>query len=87
VLTVAEVLAMALSIVPGGVGVLEIVAGVLGARVGLPVSLGVIATVTDRLVENLVLAPVGLAVWLRLRPSVARVVLDAPSSTGPEVTS
>jgi uncharacterized membrane protein YbhN (UPF0104 family) len=79
VLTVAEVLAMALAVVPGGVGVREVVAGIFGAAVGLPASLGVIATVTDRLVEYVILAPVGLAAWIRLRPSVA---LDCRSDVG-----
>jgi hypothetical protein len=73
VLTVAEVLAMALAIVPGGVGVREVVAGVLATTVGLPASLGVIATVTDRLLEYVVLAPACLAVWLRLLPATEPV--------------
>jgi hypothetical protein len=78
VLTIAEVLAMALALEPGGIGVREIVAGALGATVGLPASIGVTATVTDRLVESVVLAPVGLAVWLRLRPSLELEPVDRP---------
>jgi hypothetical protein len=61
-----------------GIGVREIVAGVLGVTVGLPASLRVSATVTDRLVEYVVLAPVGLAVWLRLRPSLDLEPVDRP---------
>jgi hypothetical protein len=51
-----------------GIGVRQIVAGVLGASIGLPAPLSVIATVPDRLVKYAVLVPVGLAVWLGLEP-------------------
>jgi uncharacterized membrane protein YbhN (UPF0104 family) len=85
VLTVAEVLAMAMAVVPGGIGLREVIAGVLAAAVALPASLGVIAIVIDRLVEYVVLVPVGFAAWLRLRPSAVREIrVCVPSA--PEMT-
>jgi uncharacterized membrane protein YbhN (UPF0104 family) len=61
-LTVAAALANAAGIFPGGLGLRELIAGVLSPLVGLPVAAGVLGAAVDRLIGLTVLATVALAV-------------------------
>ena len=64
-LTVAGVVASALGFVPGGLGLREALAGVIGGLVGLPVATGVLAAAVDRLVGLPVLAVLAAGVSIR----------------------
>lgn len=55
-LTVAGVVASAVGIVPGGLGLREVLAGAIAGLVGLPAATGVLAAAVDRLVGLPVLA-------------------------------
>ncbi len=65
VLTVAEVLASATAVFPGGLGIREVLAGGLAPVVGLPIALGVVASAVDRFLDYVILGPACFALWLR----------------------
>ncbi|MCC5947075.1 MAG: flippase-like domain-containing protein [Nitriliruptoraceae bacterium] len=65
VLAVAGVLATAVGIVPAGLGVREGLSALLAEAVGLPAALGFLASLVDRVLGLVVVAPVGL--WLASR--------------------
>lgn len=66
-LVVAGVAAAATGIFPGGLGIRELLAGVISPVVGLPAALGLLATAVNRLVEYAVLLPVSLYLAVRKR--------------------
>lgn len=59
-LTVAGVVAAATGIFPGGIGLREVLAGLIGPLVDLPARLAVLAAVGNRIAEYVVLAPTAL---------------------------
>ncbi len=63
-LTVAAALASAAGVFPGGLGLRELIAGVLSPLVGLPVAAGILGASFDRLIGLLVLALAATAVTL-----------------------
>jgi hypothetical protein len=66
-LVIAGVAAAATGIFPGGLGLRELLAGVVSPLVGLPAALGVLATAVNRLIEYAVLLPVSLYLGIRRR--------------------
>lgn len=66
-LVIAGVAAAATGIFPGGLGIRELLAGVISPMVGLPAALGLLATAVNRLVEYAVLLPVSLYLAIRKR--------------------
>lgn len=75
-LSIAAVVASATGLLPGGLGVRELVAAGISPVVGLPASVGLATTAVARISELAVLAPWGM--WLVLRPSPP-VPAPAPS--------
>jgi uncharacterized membrane protein YbhN (UPF0104 family) len=71
VLPVAGVLASALGFLPGGLGVREVLAGLLSGANGDPAAVGVLASGLDRIVALPVLAALALALaaWERRHPA------------------
>jgi hypothetical protein len=76
-LTVAEVLASATGVFPGGLGIREVVAGVISPVVGLPIALGVIAAAGDRLLDYALLAPACVVMLLMARRDRGQPILRA----------
>jgi hypothetical protein len=80
-LSIAAVVASATGLLPGGLGVRELVAAGISPVVGLPASVGLAATAVARISELAVLAPWGM--WLVLRPSPpAPVLAPTPAVAG-----
>lgn len=82
-LVIAGVAAAATGIFPGGLGLRELLAGIISPLVGLPAALGLLATAVNRLVEYAVLLPVSLVLALRRRqqsPSAVRADVEEDAS-------
>ena len=80
-MTFAGIVASATGFVPGGLGVREVVAGAVGALVGLPAAASVVAASLTRLAELVVLAPVTL--WFLAHPAVDGDVPAGPEEVAP----
>jgi uncharacterized membrane protein YbhN (UPF0104 family) len=64
-LSVATVAASAIGVFPGGLGIRELLAGVISPAIGLPVSVGLVGTSFDRVIGLATLSVVGAAVlWV-----------------------
>lgn len=66
-LVIAGVAAAATGIFPGGLGLRELLAGLISPLVGLPAALGLLATAVNRLVEYAILLPVSVLLAVRRR--------------------
>lgn len=83
-LTVAAALASAVGFLPGGLGLREVLAAGIGPLVGLPVSMGVLAAVAQRLGSFAVLGVVALLFALRGSGARTGTTGRLQSQTGPD---